>query len=362
MERNRNYPQEIKAMALPNIDTGYLTDFLTRLLNIPSPTGFTEKAVALTEDALKAFPSLKASRNRKGSLLVGWPGQRETAPRALTAHVDTLGAMVKEIKSNGRLQLTAIGGYAWNTVEGEGTTIFTSGGETVRGSLLLNKASGHVYGQQVRETKREADSMEVRLDARTNSAEDTLKLGIRVGDFVAFDPRVEVTNGFVRSRHLDDKACVACLLAAVKALHDADLQPVQHTHLLISNYEEVGHGAATGFPPDLTELVTVDMAAIGEGQTSDEFSATLCVKDSGGPYHHGLSNKLRRLAVDHEIAYKIDIYPYYGSDGEAYWQAGGDVAVALIGPGVDASHNYERTHTEALVATTQWIIAYLLAE
>ena len=349
-------------MTLPEIDTGYLTEFLTRLLNTPSPTGFAGQAIALTEEALSAFPALKLARNRKGALLAEWPGQSETAPRALTAHADTLGAMVKEIKTNGRLKLTPIGGFAWNTVEGEGVTVFASGGEPVRGSLLLQKASGHVYGAQVRETKREDDTMEVRLDARTVCAEDTRKLGIQVGDFVAFDPRVELTNGFIRSRHLDDKACVACIAAAVKALHDAGLQPAQRTHLLISNYEEVGHGAATGFPPDLAELVAVDMAAIGEGQTSDEFSATICVKDSGGPYHHGLSQKLRRLAETHNIAHKVDIYPYYGSDGEAYWRAGGDVAVALIGPGVDASHNYERTHIDALAATTQWILAYLLAE
>jgi putative aminopeptidase FrvX len=177
---------------------------------------------------------------------------------------------------------------------------------------------------------------------------------------VAFDPRVETTNGFVRSRHLDDKACVANLVAAIKALSDTGATPVQTTTILISNYEEVGHGAASGFPADMAELVAVDMAAVGEGQTSDEFHATLCVKDSGGPYHHGLSQRLRGLAEAYEIPYKVDIYPYYGSDGEAYWRAGGDVAVALIGPGVDASHNYERTHTEALEATTKWVLAYLL--
>jgi len=172
---------------------------------------------------------------------------------------------------------------------------------------------------------------------------------------------VEITHGFVRSRHLDDKACVACLVAAVKALHDVGIKPAQTTYLHISNYEEVGHGAAAGIPADATELLSVDMAAVGEGQTSDEFHATLCVKDSGGPYHHGLSQKLRQLANEHEIPYKVDIYPYYGSDGEAFWRAGGDVAVALIGPGVDASHNYERTHLEALLATTQWVCAYLLS-
>jgi putative aminopeptidase FrvX len=173
---------------------------------------------------------------------------------------------------------------------------------------------------------------------------------------------VEVVNDFVRSRHLDDKACVACILAAVKALHDADLQPAQSTYIHISNYEEVGHGAAAGIPPEVTELLTVDMAAVGEGQTSDEFHASLCVKDSGGPYHHGLSQRLRELAEAHGIPHKVDIYPDYGSDGEAFWRAGGDVAVALIGPGVDASHNYERTHLDALLATVQWLVAYLMGE
>jgi putative aminopeptidase FrvX len=203
--------------------------------------------------------------------------------------------------------------------------------------------------------------MEVRLDARSNSADETRALGIEVGDFIVFDPRVELTNGFVRSRHLDDKACVACLLAAVKALHEAGLQPAQQTTLLFSNYEEVGHGAAAGFPPDLAELVTVDMAAVGDGQASDVFHASICVKDSGGPYHYELSQRLRALAEANGIPHKVDIYPYYGSDGEALWRAGGDVAVALIGPGVDASHNYERTHRDALTATTNWIIAYLLS-
>jgi putative aminopeptidase FrvX len=348
-------------MPLPSIDTDFLLEFLTGLLNTPSPTGHAHKAIAYTESALKAFPELQSSFTRKGALVARWKGQRDDMPRALTAHADTLGAMVKEIKSSGRLKLTKIGGFAWNTVEGEGCTVICRGGQTVRGALLLEKASGHVYGSQVNDLKREDDNMEVRLDARTASAEETRQLGVEVGDFVAFDPRVEVTNGFVRSRHLDDKASVACLLTAVKALHAAGLQPAQTTSFLISNYEEVGHGAAAGIPAEATELLAVDMAAVGDGQTSDEFHATLCVKDSGGPYHHGLSERLRLLAEEYGLPHKVDIYPYYGSDGEAFWRAGGDVAVALIGPGVDASHNYERTHLEALIATTQWVIAYLLS-
>jgi putative aminopeptidase FrvX len=349
-------------MNLPEISNAYLLDFLVELLNTPSPTGFAQRAIERTEAALATFSDLTLRRTRKGGLVATLPGQRSDAPRGLTAHVDTLGAMVKEIQPNGRLRLTKIGGFAWNTVEGESCTVFTRSGNQVRGSLLLVKASAHVHSSEVHELKRDDENMEVRLDARSNSVEETRTLGIEVGDFVAFDPRVEVNQGFVRSRHLDDKACVACLVAAVKALADAGLQPVQDTTLLISNYEEVGHGAASGFPPDMVELLAVDMAAVGEGQASDEFHATLCVKDSGGPYHHDFSQRLRLLAEASNISYKTDIYPYYGSDGEAYWRAGGDVAVALIGPGVDASHNYERTHLEALIATTQWVVAYLLGE
>lgn len=348
-------------MSLPPVDQDYLLRVLADLLNTPSPTGFSHQSIEKAEKALSAFAEIKSSRTRKGALVATWRGARENAPRALTAHVDTLGAMVKEIKANGRLKLTKIGGFAWNTVEGEGCNVFPDRGEPIRGSILISKASEHVYGKDVSDTKREDDNMEVRLDVRTTSADETRALGIEVGNFVAFDPRVEVTNGFIRSRHLDDKACVACILAAIKALNDAGLQTTQTTHFHFSNYEEVGHGAAAGIPSDVVELVTVDMAAVGEGQASDEFHATLCVKDSGGPYHHELNQHLRKLAEKHEIPHKIDIYPYYGSDGEAYWRAGGDVAVALIGPGVDASHNYERTHLEALIATTRWILAYLLS-
>lgn len=349
-------------MSLPSPDKNYLVATLSDLLNIPSPTGYTKQAIAYAEEALSVFPELSISLTRKGALVASWNGERSESPRALTAHIDTLGAMVKEIKDSGRLRLTRIGNYAWNTVEGEGVTVFTRDGSTIRGSLLLVKASGHVHGKAVSQTKREDETMEVRLDALTSSQSETNALGIEVGDFVAFDPRLEINNGFVRSRHLDDKACVACVLAAVHAMHQAGLKPVQTTYLHISNYEEVGHGAAAGIPSQASELVTVDMAAVGGGQTSDEFHATLCVKDAGGPYHHELSQRLRRLADENDIAYKVDIYPYYQSDGEAFWRAGGDVKVALIGPGIDASHNYERTHIDALVATTRWLIAYLLSD
>jgi len=348
-------------MNLPEIDEILLQRFLVDLLKTPSPTGYAEEAIALTERVFRAIPGVQTSRTYKGALLVTVEGERKDAPRALAAHVDTLGAMVKSIKPNGRLALTRIGGYAWNTVEGEGCTVFTREGKRVRGSILVTVASSHVHGEKTAETKRSDETMEVRLDEKVTTIEQVRELGIEVGDFIAFDPRVELTNGFVRSRHLDDKAAVACLLEAVRALRAAGKKPAQTTHFFISNFEEVGHGGANGLPAGVSELVVVDMAAIGEGQASDEYHATLCVKDSSGPYHHGSSDHLRKLADENGIPYKVDIYPYYGSDGSAFWRAGGEAAVALIGPGVDASHNYERTHMEALTATTNWVLAYLLS-
>ncbi|HET9907865.1 MAG TPA: M42 family metallopeptidase [Anaerolineales bacterium] len=347
-------------MSLPPINQEYFTDFLVKLLNIASPTGFAEPAIAFVENELSQFSQLTLSRTRKGALVAKWEVESDLPPVALTAHVDTLGAVVKEIKGNGRLKLSRIGGIQWNTVETEGVWVFASKGEKVRGSVLIDTASGHVHGAAGSETKRNDEHMEVRLDVKTISEKETRALGINVGDCVAFDPRVEVTNGFIRSRFLDDKACVANLISAIKSLVDAGQSPTRTVYFHISNYEEVGHGAAAGIPPEVAELVTVDMAVVGAGQESDEFHATLCTKDGGGPYHFGLNNKMRALAEKHNIPYKTDVYVYYGSDGEAFWSAGGDVALALIGPGIDASHNYERAHMDGLNATTNWIMAYLL--
>ncbi|MCC7358179.1 MAG: M42 family metallopeptidase [Anaerolineales bacterium] len=344
--------------ALP-IDADRLQSFLVGLLNTPSPTGHTDAALAYVERALADLP-VTVRRTRKGALVAEWPGRAATAPRALTAHVDTLGALVKEIKANGRLRLTKLGGYAWNTVEGEGCTVFTAAGRAVRGALLINKTSSHVHGPETADAKRSDENMEVRLDERASNRAATQALGIQVGDHVAFDPRVETgPAGFIRSRHLDDKAGVAAVFGAAWALLATGQLPAQRTTLHFSHYEEVGHGAAAGFPPDLAELVAVDMAAIGAGQESDEFNTTICVKDSGGPYDLALRRRLVALAEAAGIPYKLDIYPYYGSDGEAYWRAGGDVRVALVGPGVEASHNYERTHREALVHTAELLAEYL---
>lgn len=344
-----------------HIDSDRMLQFLVELLNIPSPTGLTEEAIAHVRQRFAHLP-LELALTPKGALVATWPGERDDAPRAVTAHVDTLGAMVQQIKPNGRLQLVAIGGLQWPSVEGEGVTVHARDGKTWRGSLLPVAASGHATPSDQRHAKRDFDSMEVRLDSRTTSQHETEALGIRVGDFVSFDPRVELGEaGFVRSRFLDDKACVAAIFAALEALHRAGLRPRQRTTVFISNYEEVGHGASAGLPADLADLVVVDMAVVAPGQASDEFSVTICARDAGGPYDLPLRRELEALAEAQSLRWRTDVYLYYQSDGEAYWYAGGDVRVGLIGPGVDASHHYERTHREALENTARLIAAYLLS-
>jgi putative aminopeptidase FrvX len=348
-----------------HIDTDHMVAFLAKLLALPSPTGYAAfEAIPYVETAFRALnlPGAVFRRTAKGALLIDLPGQSAAAPQAITAHVDTLGAMVAEVKTNGRLRLTQLGGYMWNAIENESVTIRSRDNRRFRGSVLTTKSSTHAYSVEAGRLDRTGEVMEVRIDARTKSAADTRALGIEIGDFVFLDPRVEVTDtGFIRSRHLDDKASVAAVYGALAALQIAGVQPAQRTTILIAVDEEIGLGASTGLPADLVELLVVDMAVLGAAQNSDEFTAGICVKDSSGPYSLMLTDKLIRLARTANIPYKPDVYPYYGSDGGAYARAGGQAHVGLIGPGVDASHAYERTHRDGLTATAQLIAQYLTA-
>jgi putative aminopeptidase FrvX len=274
--------------------------------------------------------------------------------------------MVKEIKDSGRLKLTSLGSYDWSTIEGEYCTVHLAPGAgeaaTVSGTILTTKSSFHIYGNAQRDQKRDEHSIEVRLDARVSSAADVRALGISVGDFVSLDPRTTVTSdGFIKSRHLDDKACVAILLGVAKALVESGVTPAAPSHLFVSSYEEVGHGTSAGVPEGTSELIAIDMAAVGNGQTSDEFATTVCVKDATGPYDYDLSRRLIGLAAAHGIDCRVDIYTHYGSDVSQALRAGYDVLGALIGPGVDASHAYERLHQRSLEETARLLLAYLLS-
>lgn len=346
-----------------DIDVRYMLQFLTHLLNTPSPSGYTAQAIHFVRET---FANLKLDTrfNTKGTLIATWQGKAANRARALTAHVDTLGAMIKELDQHtGWPRLSKVGSFAWNSVEGDSCSIYTEEGRVLRGTILPRKASVHVHGgTEVERQERSDQTMEIRVDARIRSRDDAYRFGLGVGDFVAFDPRVEVTDtGYIRSRHLDDKAGVACIVGACKALLDAGLRPSQRTTFLITHFEEVGHGAATGLPNDVKELLAVDMAAVGTGQNSDEHSVGICVKDSGGPYSFEMRRNLIGLAQAADIPYKLDIYPFYNSDGGIAWRAGADVLIGLVGPGVDASHSYERTHIDSLVATVRLLIEFMLS-
>ena len=337
----------------------YIVKNLEELLKIPSPTGNTEKAVSFVEEKFKEL-GIVTKRTTKGALIATIQGKNKDKEVTLSGHVDTLGGMVKEIKGNGRLKITQLGGYVWNTIEGEHVTVETLDGKTYTGTIMTTKASSHVHGEGTKTIERNSDNMEIRIDEKVFSKEDTLKLGINVGDFVYFDPRVAVTeSGFIKSRHLDDKAGVISILGIAKHLVDNNITPNYTTNFFISTYEEVGHGASASIPEKTFEFIAIDMAAPGEGQTSDEFSVTICAKDSTGPYDLELRKRLIDLAKEENLNYKIDIYPFYGSDGSAALRAGYDFKVGLIGPGVDASHSFERTHIEAIENTIKLGIAYL---
>lgn len=346
------------------VDGQFMLETTAALCRIPSPTGFTKDAVDEVARQLGAY-GLSVQRTVKGSLVAAFPGngRRAGGGRLLSAHVDTLGAMVKEIKRNGRLALTRIGSYDWSTIEGEYCTVHLRSGGMVTGTVLTTKASSHVHGQALIDLKRDEKSIEVRLDLDVDSADDVRAAGIAVGDFVSLDPRTTITDqGFIKSRHLDDKACVAVLIGVAKAIAEQGIDLTRPTYLYISTYEEVGHGTSAGIPEGVTEVVAVDMAAVGEGQTSDEYSVTVCVKDGSGPYDYDLSNQLIRLAATNGIEHRIDIYTYYASDVSQALRAGYDIRGALVGPGVDGSHSFERLHRRSLEETAKLLLAYLTAE
>ena len=346
-------------VANPNVEE--TKKLITQLVSIPSPSGFTEKVITFVENYLQNL-DIETKRNRKGGLIATIPGKSDNEHRMLTAHVDTLGAMVKEVKANGRLRLDLIGGFRYNSIEGEYCKIHTASGKVYTGTILMHQTSVHVY-KDAGTAERNQDNMEVRIDAKVENAEEIRALGIEVGDFVSFDPRVEVTeNGFIKSRHLDDKASVAILMQLMKQIKEENMTLPYTTHFLISNNEEIGYGGNSNITPETVEYLAVDMGAMGDGQSTDEYTVSICVKDASGPYHYGLRKHLVELAKENNIGYKLDIYPYYGSDASAAIRSGHDIVHGLIGPGIDSSHAFERTHETSLIATEKLLYYYVQSD
>ena len=334
----------------------YSVEQIMALCAIPSPSGFTKKVSEYLIDELIALGYAPVV-SVKGAVLVELGGVGE--PLVLSAHVDTLGAMVRSINAQGRLQLTMIGGYPENYVESENCIIHTRCGKEYSGCILLKNPAVHV-NREIGETKRNFANMEVVIDEKVANPEDVKKLGISAGDFVSLDPRtVLTTSGFIKSRHLDDKAGSGLLLGVAKYFSGNAPALGRKVYLFFTVYEEVGHGGACGFPDDVREMLVVDMGAVGDDLGANEHVVSICAKDSRSPYDYDVTSKLIEIAKAHQLDYAVDIYPFYGSDAAAALAAGHDIRHGLIGPGVAASHGYERTHVEGLKNTMKLIVEYV---
>ena len=336
-----------------NSHMNFIKEQLYTLTSIPSPSSFTTK---VTDYLLSELSSLGYSpeRSNKGNVFVTLGGSG--SPLVLAAHVDTLGAMVRSIKENGRLRPTTIGGHQWSTADGENCTIHTRDGRVYTGVVLNKEPSSHVADQK---TELIEENMEILLDENVASDQDTLALGIQTGDIIAMDPRTVVTeSGYIKSRFLDDKLSAAILLGLARAVREDAWKLNRKVSLLFTVYEEVGHGGSA-VPDDTKEMISVDMGCVGSDLGCTERMVSICAKDSGGPYNYDLITALSNLAKEKKLDYAIDIYPHYGSDVETTLRAGYDIRHGLIGPGVYASHNYERSHMDGVHNTFELLKAYI---
>ena len=339
---------------MENSTITFITNQLKALTSIPSPSGFTKEVAQYLVSTLEEM-GFTPERSRKGNVCVTIGG--EGSPLILAAHVDTLGAMVRSIKSNGRLRPTTLGGHQWCTADGENCTVHTRDGKVYTGVVLNKEPSAHVADQKVEATE---ENMEILLDENVSTEKDVKVLGIQVGDIIAMDPRTVVTpSGYIKSRFLDDKLSAAILLGIAKEVAEKTITLNRKVSLLFTVYEEVGHGGAASIPEGVTEVISVDMGCVGDGLACEETQVSICAKDSGGPYSYDVVRKLIAAAKREGADYAVDVYPHYGSDVEATLRAGYDIRHGLIGAGVYASHGYERSHRDGALNTLKVIEGYL---
>lgn len=343
------------------IDKRYLLDTLLKLLDIPSPTGFTDQVVHFVGSELEALGT-PFELTRRGAIRATLKGKQETPDRATVTHLDTLGAMVRELKENGRLSIVSIGTWSARFAEGCRVTIFTDT-KPYRGTILPLKASGHVYNEEVDTQPVNWDNLEIRIDEKLKGKEDLEALGFNIGDYVAIDTNPEVTqSGYIKSRHLDNKAGVACQLAAIKAIKDAKIKLPVDCHPLFTISEEEGTGASSVLHQDVSSMVAIDNSTVAMGQNSEEDKVIIAMRDQGGIYDYHLTHKMIDLCEKANIPYVRDIFRHYKSDAASALSAGNDIRTALICFGLDASHGYERTHIDSLLSLTHLICEYMISE
>ncbi|XBQ15904.1 MAG: osmoprotectant NAGGN system M42 family peptidase [Oceanicaulis sp.] len=344
-----------------SIDDQYLKSMLQRLLETPSPTGYTDEVTRLCCEEFARL-GVPFEITRRGAIRAKIQGGRRSPARAIVAHIDTLGAQVKAIKENGRLEVVPIGNWSSRFAEGARATVFTVDHGAFRGTILPLKASGHTFNEEVDTQPVNWRQVELRPDVIAESAGDLEALGFNIGDIIAIDPQPEfMDNGFIVSRHLDDKAGVAAMFAALKAILDGDEPLAVDTYFILSITEEVGSGASSILTHDIASMVSIDNGTQAEGQNSREFGVTVAMADQTGPFDYHLTQKLLRLAREHEIEHQRDVFRYYRSDSASAIESGADVRTALVCFGIDASHGYERIHMHALHSVARLVRAYCLS-
>ena len=345
-----------------HIDEKFLTAILRDLLAIPSPTGMTDEAVGYICQQLEIL-DIPFELTRRGAIRADLPGRQATPDRGIVAHLDTLGVMIKNIRRDGRPTLVPIGTWSARFAEGARVTVFCDDERRHRGTILPMKASGHVFGDEIDSQPTDWHNLELRLDEPVHTAEDTRRLGINIGDIVAVDPNPEfLPNGYICSRHLDDKAGVAAVLAAAKAVRErGDMLPLD-CHLLFTISEEVGVGASHILHGDVAELVSIDNGTIAPDQATSEFGVTVAMQDSSGPFDRQLTRYMIRLCEENSIDYARDVFQHYRSDAASALEAGNDIRAALLCFALDASHGYERTHLASLTSLAGLLAHYMSSE
>lgn len=339
------------------IDRAYLLEMLSELLRIPSPSGYTDQVVHHTGEELRRL-GVPFELTRRGAIRATLRGATDAPSRAIVGHLDTLGALVKSLKSNGRLELVPVGSWSSRFAEGGRVTIFSDGGPR-RGTVLPLKASGHTFNEEIDTQPVAWTNVEVRVDELVEGAADLERLGLAVGDYVAFDPNLEIhEGGFINARHLDDKAGVAAMLSAAKALREANLTLPMTCHLLFTISEEVGSGASSVLHGDVAELVAVDNATLAPGQNSSELGVTISMGDSTGPFDYHITRKLAGICREHGLLHQRDVFRYYRCDAAAAIEAGNDIRTGLVCFGADGSHGYERAHIDSLATLAELLALY----
>ena len=334
---------------LKGFDRAFYLKTLKDLIDVDSTTG----QYLEMQDHICGFLDglgIRHSEIRKGGVIAETGSGGE--PLCITAHLDDIGLMVRHVNDDGTLNVCPVGGlYPFYCVT-ENVRIYSRGGRVTTGSICRIPNSVHVTEEELRsELPDYRKNVCVIIDEDVKCAADTKALGIDTGDFIAPEPRFTVAGDYIKSRFLDDKASAAILMLLLREISAGRLSVSRKIYWYFAFYEEIGHGTVC-LPPDVKDILAVDIAPVGPDQNSSEQKVSIFAMDSRFPYHKGFTEELREIAAASGIDYVMDVFtPHYGTDCDPAVAAGYDLRHAAIGPGTLNSHGYERMHVRGIENT-----------